>query len=124
MRQGNPMPAQFTLTPQPVRLSATGKQSLVQALDIGAYDEADVLLVVSAIEGTGGPTATIRLITGMQIESEDGWVIAGAFTAATAVGAQKVHFDGLLKYLRWELLTLGGTTPSVVFSLNGMLRKH
>lgn len=117
------MATEFVLTPQTVRLIAPGKQLLTQGLEVTQFDQADFLLYVSSIEGTGGPSATIRIITGMQIESEEGWVPAGVFTAATAANfATRMNVGGLLKYVRWELLTLAGTSPAVSFMISGMLR--
>ncbi len=117
------MADEFTLTPQPVRLTAATSQQLKDALDVSAYDRADVLLWVAAIEGTASPTATVRILTGMQVESENGWVVAGTFTAVTASNtALALAITGLLKYMRWELSVLGGTGPSVTFVVSGMLR--
>ncbi len=117
------MADEFTLTPQPVRLGTPTSQPLKDALDVSAYDRADVLLWVAALEGTASPTATVRILTGMQVESENGWVVAGTFTAVTASNvAQALGLTGLLKYIRWELSTLGGTAPSVTFVVSGMLR--
>lgn len=118
------MADEFTLTPQPIRAIANAKQALKDALDVSAYDIADVLLLISAVEGTN-PTAIIRIITGMQTESEDGWVEAVASTAVTTSGSQKIQAARLFKYIRWEVVSFGGTgTPVVVFTLSGMLRRN
>ena len=118
------MADEFTLTPQPVRATANSKQALKDSLDVSAYDTADVLLLVSAVEGTS-PTAIIRTITGMQTESDDGWVQAAAGAAVTASGSQKLQAAGLLKYIRWEVTAFGGTgSPAIVFTLPGMLRRN
>ncbi len=88
------------------------------------YDIADLLLYVAALEGTGGPTATVRIITGMQLDSEDGWVVAGTFaTVNTTNTAVKMRVPELLKYIRWEVSGLTGTTPAVTFLISGMLRQ-
>jgi hypothetical protein len=119
------MNAEFSLTPQPIRLTATGKQFLSQSLDVSLFDQADALLYVVTLEGTSSPTATIRLITGMQMDSEDGWVVAASFPTVSASNTpQKLNVTGLLKYIRWELSGLTGTTPVVTFSISGILRNN
>ena len=115
------MADEFTLTPQPIRAIANAKQALKDALDVSAYDVADILVLVSAVEGAS-PSATIRILTGMQTESEDGWVVAIGATAATAAGSQKIQATGLLKYIRWEVTGFNGT--AVVFTITGMLRRN
>jgi hypothetical protein len=116
---------EFTLTPQPIRMTAGGKQFIQTALNVSRYDQADALLVVSSVEGTNGPSFTVRIITGMQMETEDGWVVAASFTASTAGNtSQKINVPGLLKYARWEVVLNAGTNPVITFSLGGMLRNN
>lgn len=118
------MGTEFTLTPQPIRLTAPGKQNLDQALEVGDFDSISALLGVLSLEGTAGPSATVRIITGMQKDTEDGWVPLLTFDAQTAANKfdDKHVQDKLLKYVRWELFDLSGTTPAVTFNINGMLR--
>ncbi len=119
------MASEFTLTPLPVRTTVATKQPIQQSLEVARFDLADALLYVAALEGTGGPTVTIRIITGMQIDSEDGWVVAGTFAVVSTTNtSQKLRVDGLLKYIRWEVSGITGTTPAVTFLINGMLRQN
>ena len=70
----------ITLTPQPIILTGTGKQSLAEALDVSEYDLFDMQLYVPvAVLGN----ATVKIITGMQKDSENGWNTAVAFTQLT-----------------------------------------
>jgi hypothetical protein len=115
---------EFTLTPQPVRVTATGKQLIREALDVSAYDQADVLPFVAALEGTT-PSVTVRIITGMQVASEDGWVVAGTFSAVTAGNTPlKISCPGLLKFLRWEVSAISGSGAAAAFTVSGMLRRN
>ena len=102
------MVEEFTLTPQPVRATANTTQSLKDAMDVSSNDIADILLLVSAVEATN-PTAILRVITGMQTGSEDGWVEAVASTAVTTSGSQKLQAARLFEYIRWEVVPFGGT---------------
>lgn len=119
------MADEFTLTPQVVRgTTSQQRQSLKDALDVSGYDSADILLFVAALEGTT-PSVTIRIITGMQNETEEGWVPVSAFSAVTSSGnAQKANFTGFLRYIRWEISALTGTGVVAAFTLTGMLRSN
>lgn len=120
------MATEFNLTPQPIRLSALGKQALDQALDVSDFDSISALVGVMALEGTGPLDATIRLITGMQKDTEDGWVPLLTFNIASSAPFfdDKHVQDKLLKYIRWELSGLSGTTPAVTFNIQGILRTN
>jgi hypothetical protein len=116
----------FTLTPQPVRVTAVGFQPIYLALDIGAYDFMDVQLGILGLEGTS-PTATVELWTAMQNQTDDGWVQAFAWTnqSTTNTWIKGTVSSGLLRYLRWKLTTLGGSgSPAVTFSIRGMARAY
>ncbi len=118
------MASEFNLTPQPVRTTVVTKQAIQQSLDVSEFDIADLLLYVPALEGTSSPTATVRVITGMHLDTEDGWVVAGTFAVVnTTITAQKLRVTELLKYIRWEVPGLTGTTPAVTFLITGMPRK-
>ncbi len=118
------MTSELQLTPQPVRTTVATKQPLQQAVNVSEYDIADLLLYVPALEGTASPTATIRIITGMQLDTEDGWVVAGTFNVvSTTNNSQKLRVSELLKYIRWEVSGVTGTTPAVTFLISGMLRQ-
>ncbi len=119
------MATEFTLTPQPVRTTVATKQPIQQSLDVSRFDIADLLLYVAALEGTSSPTATIRIITGMQIDSEDGWVVLGTFSVVSVTNtAQALRVTGPMKFIRWEVSSLTGTTPAVTFLISGMLRQN
>ena len=76
-----------------------------------------------ALEGTS-PTVTVEIITAMQNETEDGWDTAVAFTNMTASNKwEKKRASELLKYIRWEVTTLGGTNPVATFQITGILRE-
>ena len=60
----------------------------------------------------------------MHLDTEDGWVVAGTFAVVnTTITAQKLRVTELLKYIRWEVPGLTGTTPAVTFLITGMPRK-
>jgi|RhiMethySRZTD1v2_1073278.scaffolds.fasta_scaffold1239466_1 hypothetical protein len=110
------MPCQLIyLTDKPVRETGPNKrQDLRLSVDLGGASELD--LVATIYEGTD---VTIRVLTGMHIESDIGWVAAGSdFDLTTAIPSVKQHITGLLRYVRWELVTSGTTT----FTIAGMAR--
>ncbi|MFZ5477061.1 MAG: hypothetical protein ACOZNI_09830 [Myxococcota bacterium] len=117
---------EFDLTSRAIKVTGASKQALQDALEISSYDQLDAVCTVDGIEGGPGTGLVIKLITGMQKETELGWVTLISFTAANlaAVGASdiKTASQGLLKYVRWEVTGLGGAT-SFVFDIGGMLRK-
>jgi hypothetical protein len=106
------------VTQKPVRETGPNKkQDLRLAVDVSTWDELDLLL--TCYENTGGGTITVNLLTGMQMESETGWISAGAFPATAANAANKANFKNLLRYVRYELV--GSTTAT--FLVNGVGRK-
>jgi hypothetical protein len=116
------MATPFTLTPQPVRVGAATKQPIFLALDISGYDACDVEAVCQ-IEGTASG-AVLNLITGMQTDTDDGWVTASAFGTISGTGQQVTRVSvssGLLQFLRWEVASLGGAT-AVTFFVRGIAR--
>lgn len=115
----------FTLTPQPVRVTATGFQPIYLALDIGAYDFLDAELGILNLEGTS-PTVTVELWTAMQNQVDDGYVQCFAWTNQTTTNTwiRATGVNGLLRYLRWKVTTLGGTSPAATFSIRGMARAY
>jgi len=89
----------------------------------GLIFRAKPILGVLALEGTS-PTVTVEIITAMQNETEDGWDTAVAFTNMTNSNKwQKKRAGELLKYIRWEVTTLGGTNPVATFEIKGILRE-
>lgn len=107
------------VTLKPVRETGPNKrQELRLAVDVSAYDELDFL--ITCYESTGGSAIVVNLLTGMQLESETGWISAGAFPSTAANAANKANFKNLLRYVRYELVT-GSTTAT--FHINGIGRK-
>jgi hypothetical protein len=104
------------LTELPVKVGTTEAQALELAPDMLAADELSVELRVLAL--TGGGAVTIELQTAMQNESTVGWVSAGRFTAVgTAPSIQVMRFTHLLRYVRWSVSSLTGSSPSATFLL-------
>ncbi len=87
---------------------------------VGAFD----LELVCAVEGTA-TNAAIQLITGMQVQTEDGWVSCSpSFAPISGTGQQIVRVSvgsGLLQFLRWNVSSLGGAT-ALTFFIRGMVR--
>ena len=117
------MASEIWLTDGVVRVLTLGtKQSLAQSVDVGAFDQLDLLLWVNGFEGTPG-NLTVDVITGMSMDSEDGWWTLGSFTATSAVNAvEKKTFTGLLRYVRWK--TTLATATSAMFNVRGMARSN
>jgi hypothetical protein len=117
------MSVPFTLTPQPIRVTAASRQPIFLALDISGYDALD-LEAVCMIEGTA-TEAALNVFTGMQTATDDGWVIPGAnFSPISGTGQQVARVtvtSGLLQYLRWDVSSLGGAS-ALTFFLRGVAR--
>lgn len=116
----------FRLTNQPVRVTDTAgsvRQPLTQVVDVTFYDEIDLQLGVLTILGTT-PSVVVRILTNMVNDSEDGWVEATAFTAVTSSNMwEKKNITNPLRYIRWEVTLSGTGSPSVLFTLGGLLRE-
>ncbi len=116
----------FNLTPQPVRVSVATKQVVEQALDVSDYDEVDALAGIVGVEGSTSGVG-LKLLTGMQRESTDGWVTLLTFTSGTLNGPNTYEAVNastkLLKYIRWEVTGVGGAS-AITFTVCGMLRKR
>lgn len=122
------MATEFTLTARPILVTGSPikpQQTLSDALDVSSYDEIDAVCTINAIVGSGG--LSVRLMTGMQKDTETGWVelLAFTFTNLNAAGKSEIKNSStkLLKYLRWEVTDLNGAT-SITFDIGGMLRKR
>jgi hypothetical protein len=119
----------ITITPQPVRYltsAGTGLQPIYLALDAGAYDFLDLETGVVSVEGA--VTAfTLDLYTGMQTQTDDGWVqvvtLSSATTSPTWTKVNVPATTGLLRYLRWRVTTITGGT-AVTFFIRGMGRAY
>ncbi len=112
------------ITEVPIRVTATGAQDLRLAVDVLDVDELDLELQVLRLEGSG-PSVTIEIQTGMQIESSEGWVSVAAFTSvSTAPGSQKRNFPNLLRFVRWNVTAISGSGgPGATFLIHGMGRR-
>jgi hypothetical protein len=117
---------QFSLCTAPIRVtdtSAPQRQPLSQALDVSEYDAADVLVHVLTLTGTS-PSVTVKLLTAMQADTEDGWCTLATFTAITGSNqCELLRATGPLRYIRWEVTLTGTGSPEVWFTLGGMLRE-
>lgn len=115
--------ARFDLTPQAIRASATGRQNLLDSLDVSAYRSGDVFLHVFAFEGVPSLSVMVRMIGGWQTESEDGWLVLATFTAVTAGSAtpQRLNLPYLPPYIRWEVSAISGSGALAVFTAKGSL---
>lgn len=70
-------------------------------------------LHITAVSGTGA-TATVTI---EHSTNNSTWTALGSFTAATAVGAQRIEVAGTVnRYLR-AVWVLAGTTPSITFGV-------
>lgn len=117
--------AELYLTPTPVALSGQGSTSLAlnQAINVLAYDSADLMLLILSLTGTS-PTADVEIWTGMQTNTLDGWYKAGNWlqqTVASTAGL-KLNIASLQKYIIWKV-TLGGTSPLCTFYVAGVVRQ-
>lgn len=106
------------LTDGTVRHTTSEKQELRLAVDVSAYDELDLLLTVQ--EDSAGSSISVRILTGMQMETEEGWVTAATFATTAAQGEDAMNVTNLLRYVRYELVT--GST-NATFQINGMARR-
>lgn len=117
----HPIRPQLVLTEFPVKVATTGAQTLELARDVLDVDELTMELQVLALSG-GSPSVTVELQTGMQVESTAGWVSAGAFTAVTSAPSVQIRaFTGLLRFIRWNVNALAGT--SATFFVSGLSRR-
>jgi hypothetical protein len=122
---GTPVPRperpDLILTEFPVNVASTGAQPLELARDVLDLDELTLELQVLNLTG-GTPDITVEVQTGMQIESTTGWVTVGSFTRFSAAPAAEVRvFTGLLRFVRWNVSTLAGTSGT--FFLSGVGRR-
>jgi hypothetical protein len=110
------------LTKAPTKIGLAGARQLIQnAVDVSGYQHITLLLEILALTGTT-PTAEIVITTGMQLDTEDGWVELGTFGSKNIDGAWKLNMSDALRYIRWEVKALGGTSPLVTFLISGVGR--
>lgn len=92
------------LTREPVRVTANVAQDLRLALEVGDFHELDVSYRL--IEGNS--SVSVKLETGMQTDSTDGWVDLGsAFTGTGAPYATKQTITNPLRFIRWNCTNFG-----------------
>jgi hypothetical protein len=111
----------IALTERPVRTTDIDVQPLRVAVQVGGYAALDLTLQV--LEGTD---VEVRVITGMQCDTDDGWVEVDRFVptsapvgAAPSVATRKVFFP-LLRYARWEVLS----STDATFFIHGVGRSR
>jgi hypothetical protein len=103
------------ITDGPVRHTSNETQDLRLAVDVSGYDELDLQLMVQ----DASSSVTVRILTAMQMESDEGWVTVDSFSSIAAGASTKKNFSGFLKYVRYEL-TSGATTT---FEVSGVGRR-
>ena len=104
-----------------MRVTSTTIQALINALDVAAYVKLNLLL--GCIEYTGSGSIVVEIWTGMQRESEDGWVQLGAFSAKSTSNTWELKdFAGMLRYVCWKVTAMGGT--SATFTITGLGLEH
>lgn len=113
------MPAEIYLATEPVTVTAVGKQALVQAIEVTRYKSLALLLRALAV--TGG-SVTIRVITGMQKDTFDGWLTLGTFTATSVAVSEQLNLSNPLKYVLWEVSAM--TASSATFTIQGIAREN
>jgi hypothetical protein len=124
------MPVPFNLTPQPIRVTSTGFQPLYLAMDISGFDQLDILSGVMTLEGTSSPSVTVAIWTGMQAQTDDGWVTLVSFPSVNQPDKyQKLVVapaltTGALRYIRWKVTALTGTVPAATFFISGVGRSY
>jgi hypothetical protein len=105
------------ITDGPVRHTSNDIQELRLAVDVSGYDELDLLLTVQDDIGTD---ISVRILTAMQMESEEGWTVVGsAFNTIGAGSSTKRNLSGFLKYVRYELVT----NTTATFEVSGVGRR-
>ena len=126
------MAAIINVTPQqPVLLGpgVTGgvkAQPAYDAIDVSGYDILDLELVITTI--TGFTSGTIAIMTGMQMQSDDGWVTLANFSLAGSYGTAgnailKTYDKGFLRYIRWIVMNLS-PGDQIGFYIRGMARRY
>lgn len=101
--------------------TANNAQLIAQSVDVSKHDQADLILHVAGVEGNV-TNFTMSITSGMQMESDDGWVTLGSFSSVTTPnGTAVLHLTGLFKFIRWRVTTMTGGT-AVTFTIRGMAR--
>lgn len=109
-------------TQEPVRVTASGVQSIYQAVDLGGrYRILDLMLSTYFL--TPSCDSTVRVETSMEATDDDGWVTMASFAKESSGGNkfQIQTFTGVLRYVRYGVI-LAGVSPVVVFDISGYAR--
>ena len=102
----------------PITASASGPQTLVDAIDVSGYDELDLALGVAVVNTSS--TGQVSIITAMQNEDEAGWLTIGTFDLATTSGVwQKLTIRNCLRFIRYSVVVTG---TGGAFTLQGLAR--
>ncbi len=124
----------INITPlQPVALGTGGiylgpnsvtKQALYDAVEASSFDILDLEAVILSVStSTGSPK--LEIWTGMQTQTEDGWIPCITMTSVPAVQTYLVNQTaGFLRYLRWVYTAGGGASESITFYIRGMGRRY
>ncbi|MCA1841964.1 MAG: hypothetical protein LC792_01985 [Actinobacteria bacterium] len=94
--------------------TATGNDT---GLELGDHTDMRLKLDVTAVAGTV-PTLDVTLETSFDNGVTDAWRTLGAFAQKTAVSSERKAFAGCDRWVR-SRRTIGGTTPSVTYSISG-----
>jgi hypothetical protein len=90
------------------------------AVEVSGHSAARLDLVISAATGTT-PSMTITIQTSFDNGATDAYRTVAAFPAQTAAGTVRQVFAGLDRWVRANVTTESGTTPSFTFTLSGEL---
>jgi hypothetical protein len=109
----------FDLTRTPTTVTATGRQSLDQVIDVSEFDTLDLLLIVQNYSNTSGNYgAAVVVLTSSRNDGEQGWVTLCSFPPVLVSNgaAPRSVTRGILRYIRWSVPVLGGI---ITFSISG-----
>jgi len=109
--------------------AGTPRQSIDSAIDVSGYDELFIQTYCCGVSIPSTRSVNIELITGMQNQTEDGWiqVFTNTITALTP-GAAGGSFSNLvspgtfLRYIRWNV-PVGSGLP-ITFWMAGVARRY
>jgi hypothetical protein len=117
------MSALIYLTQAPTKIGLAGSRQMIQnAVDVSAYRHISLLLEVLAYVGAPG-NFEVTVITGMQLDTDDGWIELGTFGSQSTDGQWKVDLTDALRYIRWEVKAITGSSPTITFVISGVARE-
>jgi len=99
-----------------------GAQDIKDVLDVSAFRQLDLGLMVYTL--TGGGSIVVKIETSMQNELANAELWTSIATFATITGTTPASKPlsvsaKVLKYIRWNVTSLTGTTPTVTFFIEG-----